>query len=525
MVSGSAIDLMVDSGDSAEWIHKVLLVSKSRLLDPSDVCAGAEDVGSRPYSLLEVYRMMSRIVIGLESAGTGLRKAPRSLLLVAAVALVISRTPPSASSADVNRSQAWIGTWATAPQAAPPGRFQTFRNQTLRLIAHTSAGGTNVRIKISNTFGDEPLIIGGAHIARRAAGADIDPTSDRTLTFRGEKATRVAVRSMVTSDPVELEVPALSDLAVSVFFPNATMVTTSHVLALQTNYISAETGDCTAAAQFPVTKTISFWPFLTGVDVAASPRAAAIVAFGSSLTDGDGSTTDANRRWPDVLAERLQQGGEQNIGVLNEGIIGNRLLSDIHSPRQAGGPFGAVFDKLGPYLGAAGVARLERDVLAQTGVKYVILALGVNDILFPGSFIPGSESVSARELISGNRQLIARTHKKGIRVIGSTIPPFENGIFRNPVINVYTPEKETVRQAVNAWIRSSGEFDAVIDFDEVVRDPSHPTRLLPSYDSGDHLHVNDAGSVAQGSAIPLALFDPRVRAVLPHSGSRKEPRL
>jgi lysophospholipase L1-like esterase len=436
----------------------------------------------------------------------------RAMLLVAALVVLASTNPPSVSSGDVNRAgQQWIGTWATAPQASIPGHVQSFRNQSLRLIVHASVGGKKVRIKISNTFGDQPLVIGGAHIALRAAGADIDATSDRTLTFRGQASTRVASRSMVVSDPVDLDVPALSDLAISLFFPETTAATTSHILGLQTNYVSGETGDSTEAVKFPVAKTIASWPFLTGVDVAASPRGTAIVAFGSSLTDGDGSTKDANRRWPDVLAERLQKGadGDAELGVLNEGIIGNRLLSDSQSPRQAGGPspLAAVLEQLGPALGAAGVARFERDVLAQSGVKYVILALGVNDILFPGSFIPATESVTAQDVISGNRKLIARAHKKGIRAMGTTIPPFENAIFRSPYFDrFYTTEKEKVRQEVNTWIRNSGEFDGVIDFDEVVRDPSHPAQVLPAYDSGDHLHVNDAGNIAQGNAIPLALF-------------------
>jgi lysophospholipase L1-like esterase len=316
---------------------------------------------------------------------------------------------------------------------------------------------------------------------------------------------------MVVSDPVDLDVPALSDLAISLFFPNTTVATTLHILALQTSYVSPETGDSTAAVKFPVARTIVSWPFLTGVDVATSPGGAAIVAFGSSTTDGDGSTKDANHRWPDVLAERLQKDADRGaeLGVLNLGIIGNRLLSDSHSPRQAGGPFGTVLEQFGAALGPAGLARFEGDVLGQAGIKYLILALGVNDILFPGSFIPSTESVSAQSLISGNRQLIARAHKKGIRVIGTTIPPFENATFNSPKISFYTPEKELVRQQVNDWIRSGAEFDGVVDFDEVLRDPSHPARLLPKYDSGDHLHANDAGNVASGNAIPLALFRAR----------------
>ena len=408
----------------------------------------------------------------------------------------------------------WIGTWAAAPQAAPGGGGGTLRNQTLRLIVHTSAAGKKVRIKISNTFGDQPLLIGAARIARRASEADIDPASDRALKFHGNTSTTIAPHSMVLSDPVNLEVPALSDLAISVFLPETAALTTMHLLALQTNYVSAETGDATAQRKFPVADNIDFWPFLTGVDVESSPHAAAIVALGSSLTDGDGSTKDTNGRWPDALAERLQKtGGEaMELGVLNEGIIGNRLLSDTQSPRQAGGPppLGAVYEQLGPALGQSGLARFDRDVLAQPGVKYVILALGVNDMLFPGSFVPQTETVTAQDVISGNRQLIARAHKKGIRVIGTTIPPFEHALFRNPLYDhFYSPEREKIRQEVNAWIRTGGEFDGVIDFDQAVRDPNHPTQLLPAFDSGDHLHVNNAGNVAQGNAIPLSLFQNR----------------
>lgn len=409
-------------------------------------------------------------------------------------------------------SKRWIGTWATAPQHFVPGEIDTFQNQTLRLIVHTSVAGTKVRVEISNTFGDQPLLIGRAHIARRVSGADIDPVANRALTFGGRASAKVAARSMVISDPVDLDVPALSDLAISLFLPERTKATTSHLLALQTSYVSDKIGDATNAVSFPRARPIASWPFLTGVDVVASPRAATIVALGSSLTDGDGSTKDANRRWPDVLAERLQKARDRGteLGVLNEGIIGNRLLSDSDSPRQAGGPppLGAVFAQLGPALGQSGLERFERDVLAQAGVKYLVIALGVNDILFAGSFIPESESVNAPSITSGYRQLIARAHKKGIRVIGSTIPPFEHAIFRNPFFGgFYSPEKEHVRQEVNAWIRSRGEFDGVIDFDEAVRDPDYPTQLLPAYDSGDHLHVNDAGNVAQGNAISLALFE------------------
>jgi lysophospholipase L1-like esterase len=419
-------------------------------------------------------------------------------LIIGVLAALVTVNPATSASADGN-GPLWIGTWATAAQPNFPGALQSFHNQTLRLIVHTSAGGTKARIKISNTYGDQPLIIGNAHIARRADGADIDPASDRTLKFEGQSSITIAARSMAVSDPVDLDVPALSDLAISLFLPKATEVTTNHILAKQTSYVSPETGDSCGAAKFPVAKKIHSWPFLTGVDVAAAPGAFAIVAFGSSLTDGDGSTLDTNGRYPDVLADRLQKAGGRgtNVSVLNAGIIGNRLLSD--SPNQAGSPFGAS-------LGESGLARFDRDVLEQAGVKYVIVGLGINDIAFPGSLTPAANKVAAEMVIAGYRELIARAHKKGVRVIGSTNPVFENSFLKDPPVTFYTPEKEAVRQKLNQWILASGEFDGVIDFDAVVRDPAHPTQILPAYDSGDHLHPNNAGYAASADAVPLTLF-------------------
>lgn len=432
-------------------------------------------------------------------------------LMVCVTALLVAVEPASellaptasviASGTDADRhAKQWVGTWATSAQPFVPASLQTYRNQSLRLIVHTSVGGPKVRIKISNIYGDGPLLIGGVHIARRTTGAEIDPRSDRSLMFQGQSSTTVPAGAMVVSDPVELNVPALSDLAISLFLPQPTEAKTSHSMAKQTSYVSPETGDSTAAVKFPIAKEIHSWPFLTGVDVGASPDAVAIVAFGSSLTDGDGTTADTNGRWPDVLAERLQKSGgrDAEIGVLNEGIIGNRLLND--SPKGANNPFGAA-------LGQAGLARFERDVLAQAGARYVIVGLGINDILFPAfPFTPSSQKVSADDIISGYRQLITRGHRKGILVIGTTNPPFEHSAFEGLVTAFYTPEREIVREKVNDWIRSSGEFDGVVDLDAVVRDPNHPTQLLPAYDSGDHLHPNNAGCRAEGNAFPLALF-------------------
>jgi lysophospholipase L1-like esterase len=393
----------------------------------------------------------------------------------------------------------WIGTWAAAGQPALPSSTLSIQSQTLRLIAHTSVGGASVRVKVSNIYGDRPLVIGNAHIARRTSGAEIDPATDRALTFGGQTTISIPAGSVGVSDPVNLEVPPLADLAVSLFLPDSTRATTSHVLARQTSYIS-DVGDFTARPSLPVAKSIRSWPFLTGIEVAAPPHGAAIVAFGSSTTDGDGSSLDANHRYPDALAERLQRAdnGLRELGVLNEGIIGNRLLSD--SPPELRPRFGAA-------LGQAGLTRFERDVLSQPGVKYVIVALGVNDILMPGSFTPASDTVTPEDVIAGYRLLITRAHKRGIRVIGTTIPPFENATFTDPPAKFYTPEKNAVREKVNTWILGAKrEFDGVVDFDAVLRDPTHPSRLLPAYDAGDHLHMNDAGYVATADAFALTLF-------------------
>jgi lysophospholipase L1-like esterase len=449
------------------------------------------------------------------SDGSARRKRPAWLPCLAATALFCAGSlapaiPDRAKPATGSRSDDvhWIGTWAAAPQRAFPGRVETYRNRTLRLIVHTTAAGRKIRIRISNTFGDRPMLVGGAHVARRSAGADVDPASDRTVTFGGHGSTTIPARSSVVSDAVDLDVPALSDLAVSLFLPEETAATTSHALARQTSYVAD--GDVAGKPTLPGAKTIRTWPFLTGVDVAASTRGAAIVAFGSSLTDGDGSTKDANTRWPDLLAKRLLESDpKREIGVLNEGIIGNRLLADIDSPRQSGGPFGDVLEKLGPGLGEAGVTRFDRDVLGQAGVRWVVLGLGINDLLFPGSFTAATERVTADEVIAGTRELVARAHKAGIHAIGTTLPPFENATFTDPTILFFTPEKEAERRKFNEWVLHGGGLDGVIDFDAAVRDPARPTRILPAYDSGDHLHPNDAGYVASAGVIPLSLFRDR----------------
>jgi len=397
---------------------------------------------------------------------------------------------PAAETVD---ETAWVGTWATAPQPYMPGTLKTFKNQTLRLIVHTSAGGTRLRIRLSNTYGDRPLLVGGAHAARRTEGPDVEPASDRTLTFGGRPAVTIPKGASVVSDAQALPVPPLSDLAISLYFPEETQTTTNHLLALQQGYVSPE-GDSTGLAKFVAAKTIRSWPFLTGVEVDAAAGEATVVVFGDSWVDGDGSTPDANHRWPDLLAKRLADANTGRLGVLNEGIIGNRLLRD--SPREPPSEFGGA-------MGESGLTRIGRDVLDQPGVKVVVLHFGVNDLGFPGAFTPATETVTAADLIAGFRRLIAGAHERGIRVVGSTIGPFEAATIAP---GYYAPGKDAVRREVNAWMRDGREFDGVVDLDPLVRDPQREARLLLAFDRGDHLHPNDSGYAAIADATPLTLL-------------------
>lgn len=382
----------------------------------------------------------------------------------------------------------WIGTWAAAPQAEPaPVRYE---RQTLRLIVHTSAAGDQLRVRLCNVYGDAPLVLGAAHVARREIGANVDPSSDRALRFAGRPTVEVPAHGSVVSDAVDLAVPALADLAVSLYLPKATLAQTQHTLAQQTSYVSPPGPDATGTAALPVGGEIDSWPFLCAVEVESPGPSATVVAFGDSIADGDGSTPGANRRWPDVLAARLLSAGDAlaRVAVLNEGIIGNRLLSDSPGATRA-------------EFGEAGLKRFERDVLSQPAVKVVVLRLGGNDIGFPGSFAPKESPVTARAVIDGLKQLVAQAHRHGVQVVGMTLSPNEGAVMPQP--GYATPAKDAVREQVNAWMRSSGTFDLVIDADRLLRDPQHPARLAARYDSGDHLHPNDAGYAVIGQAIPL----------------------
>jgi lysophospholipase L1-like esterase len=407
----------------------------------------------------------------------------RTLALTAFAVVTLALVLPWTAVFAGNDQEHWVGTWSTAlhqPAPGPPGLTNAgFDNQTLRQIVHTSVGGDQVRVRLS-TFGASALVIGAAHIALRADGAAIVPESDRTLTFGGQPSITIPAGAVVISDPVALEVPSLGDLAVSIFVPGSTGPAAWHFVALQTTYLSPN-GDFTGSIALPVASSTQAWFWLAGVDVTASRQTGAIVTFGDSVTDGTRSTPDTNSRWPDHLARRLiAQPGNHQMGVLNEAISGNRLLHDG--------------------LAANALARFDRDVSTQTGVTHVILHLGNNDIIF-GELLFPSEVVTADEIIQGYRQLIQRAHARGLRICGATLTPLQGNV-PDPAFSII----EAKRQAVNAWIRTGGEYDAVIDFDEVVRDPTMPARLLPLYDSGDHLHPNNAGYEAMGNAIDLKLF-------------------
>ncbi len=362
-----------------------------------------------------------------------------------------------------------------------------FNDQTVREIVHITLGGERFRIRISNAFGAQALAIGAAHFAIRDQGPAIAAGSDRTLTFGGRPSVSIPPGALVLSDPVDLKAPASADLAVSLYLAGGpTIASTLHYSAQQTSYLAA--GDTCAAPQMAGDSSITSWPFLTGVDVMASKAAAAIVTFGDSITDGSRSTADTNRRWPNILANRLLAERKNHLAVINAGIGGNRILHD-----------GAGAN--GPQYGPSALARFERDVLAQPGAQYVIVLEGVNDIGHPGGAAPMSEDVSAEDMIAGLRQLIERAHERGLKIFGATIMPFTT----MPLTAASSP-KEDKRQAVNRWIRGRNDFDGVIDFDKTVRDPDQPVRFLAAYDSGDHLHPNDAGHKAMGEAVDLSLF-------------------
>ena len=375
----------------------------------------------------------------------------------------------------------WVGTWATAPV---PVDGMALAGQTLRIISRISIGGSRLRVRVSNAYGTRDLAVGAAHLGLRSQGAGIVGGSGRQLTFNGSPSTTVSAGALVVSDPVDLDVAPLADVAVSVYLPGEvpdSFPLTGHDPAHQTNYISPG-GDFTSATDMPVKEETEVFLFVTGIEVLAPHEAGGIVAFGDSLTEGNISQLDANNRWPDQLARRLaaRPGGRQ-LGVVNQGIGGGRLLHDGH--------------------GDSGLRRFDRDVLAQPGATHVIVLLGVNDLR--NSQGKADEIVTADDLIGGLAQLAVRAHAAGLTAVAGTVMTWENETFNG---GHYTPGGEAKRQALNAWIRGNGVFDAVIDFEAALRDPAHPTRMLPRWDSGDHLHPSDLGYRHMADRIDLARF-------------------
>jgi lysophospholipase L1-like esterase len=369
----------------------------------------------------------------------------------------------------------WVGTWAAAPQLTEPANMPPepgLADATLRQVVHVSVGGKRLRLRFSNAFGVKPLTILSAHVAASAGGAAIKPEGSRELTFGRRTSVTIPPGAPMVSDPVDFDLAALSDLAVTLRVKDPSKAITGHPGARCTSYL--QRGDGVTEPDMPAAARTMHWYYLCGVDVDAVgvAGAAAVAVLGDSITDGRGSPTDGNGRWTDHLARRLQAAwGPAQVGVLNQGLGGNRVLNDG--------------------LGPSALARLDRDVLAQPGVRWLIVLEGINDL--------GTRSATARDLIGAYEQIIRRAHARGIKVYGATLMPCEGSPY-------FTPGLEAARTEVNAWVRTSGCFDAVIDFDAAIRDTRRPSRLSAATDGGDHLHPGPEGYKIMAAAVDLKLF-------------------
>jgi lysophospholipase L1-like esterase len=376
------------------------------------------------------------------------------------------------------QSPQWVGTWAASPLAMQID--DPVANSTYRSIVHISLGGDTLRVQLTNEFGTTPLNVGAAHIALSAGEGKIQPGSDHALLFNGRPAVMIPAGGMVVSDPVSIQAAPMADVVLSVYLPEQVVATpTCHQLGVSTNYIAP--GDATAAPALDNPRPLKSWCFVKGIDVRTSDKnAGAIVTFGDSITDGARSTPDANRRWPDNLFQRLHADKKTaSLSIVNEGISGNRLLYDGAGPNA--------------------LARFDRDVLAQSGVKYLIILEAINDI---GRIVKTGDpesTVTAADLIFAYSQMITRAHQHGIKVYGATLTPYKGAGYASP-------RGEEVRQALNEWIRTPGNFDGFIDFDKATRDSANPTLFSPTADSGDHLHPADAGYKIMSDSIDLKLF-------------------
>jgi lysophospholipase L1-like esterase len=413
----------------------------------------------------------------LSSAGLGRRRFLRTGPALAAAALAL----PAGIAQAAGSADTWFATWGAAPEGPPTSaNTLSFSNQTLRLIVRASAGGSRVRVRLTNEMGSSTLRIGAASIGLRSSGASLVAGSERDLRFSGSPTAVLPIGAALVSDPVDLAVPAFADVAVSLYLPDSVQATTTHELALQNSYLSS-TGNYAATPSLPVQAWVNSWTFLSEVDVAGT--GATLVALGDSITDGVHSTINTNHRWPDFLAQRLQSqrvAGSAPVGVVNRGISGNSLLTEY--------PTNLI-------SGHSALGRFDRDVLATSGARWLAVLIGINDLIYSSASSP----IPAASLEGGYLQLIARARMHGMAVLGATMTPFEGQTN-------YVAAREAVRSQVNNWIRTSGAFDAVADFDLALRDPAQPTRIKPAFDSGDHLHPNDAGYQALANAVPLALF-------------------
>ncbi|MHB8812786.1 MAG: SGNH/GDSL hydrolase family protein [Steroidobacteraceae bacterium] len=417
----------------------------------------------------------------------------RRLPWVIVCAVFMAGASAKGALARVAATGSWVGSWASSQQIPEPANAlppEALRNATLRQIAHLTVGGRELRVRLSNAFGTAPLTILSVHVARPVSkeGGSIDVATDRALTFAGRSSVTIPPGADYYSDPVAFDAPALSDIAITLYLAVPPQRQTSHPGSRETSFLVH--GNHVADATLPRAITFAHWYFISGVDVKDSTAGAAIVALGDSLTDGHGTSDNSDTRWPDDLARRLESSpATRGVSVLNAGTGGNRLLL-----------YG---------LGPDAAARFDRDVLAQTDVRYLIVLEGINDLGEATRLAPISAAQHAalvHQIIGAYEQIILRAHAHGITIIAGTITPDGGSDYFHP-----SAANEADRQAVDAWIRQPGHFDAVVDFDRVVRDPRHPDRLLPGYDCGDHLHPSPAGYRAMAAAIPLRLFTARAR--------------
>ncbi|MBN2010709.1 SGNH/GDSL hydrolase family protein [candidate division KSB1 bacterium] len=383
------------------------------------------------------------------------------------------------NSSGTDASSRWVGTWSTAPQLVEPRNMPPepgLSNNTLRQIVHVSLGGNKLRMRFSNEFSTSPVTMHAVHLAASLDGSKIDTNTNQALLFNGAQEVTIPAGAAITSDPFQFALKPRSNVTITIYFGETSPDVTGHPGSRTTSYLL--TGNKASAVDFADAVTTDHWYIINGIDVMAPESAAAIVVLGNSITDGRGSGTNKQNRWPDELARRLQENpATQQVAVLNQGIGGNCILRAC--------------------LGPAALDRFERDVINQAGVRWLIILEGINDI-GQARGASGSAEV-ASGLIAAYEQMIDAAHAKNIRVYGATLLPFGNSFYDSP-------EHESARSKVNEWIRTSGRFDAVIDLDAALRDPSAPLRLIPEADTGDHLHPSETGHRLMAEAVDLTLF-------------------